>query len=239
MLRRPLIDNVAIPNYPSGYADHLPWIVYAAKARLWAKEMYRIATAGGRVWLNVQQTVPMVVGEVGGERVNLAHLWMEALSAAGFAYRDTIVWVQDNFDGQCAWGSWLTPSAPNLRGSSELILLYYKGEWKRECPPVFKGRKMGGVLVKGWKDPRVGLGGDWVDLVRNVWTISPANKTDGRRVPDPNNWPAAFPIEVPARAIRLSTWPNELVCDPFSGRGTTGWAAEQLGRRSVLLDLGF
>lgn len=232
--------NVAIGNYPSGYADHYPWPVYAAKARLWAKEMYRILVPGGRVWLNVQQTVPMRVGDVGGERVNLAHLWMEALSSAGLSYRDTVCWVQDSFDGACAWGSWLTPSAPNLRGSSELILLYYKGEWKRECPPAFKARKMGSVKMKGWQDAKDDLGGDWVDLVRNVWKINPANKAaPGTRVPDAGNWPGAFPIEVPARAIRLSTWPNELVCDPFCGRGTTGWAAEQLGRKSVLLDLGF
>lgn len=230
--------NVAIPNYPSGYSDHLPWPVYAAKARAWSREIARILVPGGRVWLNIQQTVPFIPGEPGGDRVNLAHLWMEALSSAGLLYRDIICWVQDSFDGACAWGSWLTPSAPNLRGSSELILLYYKDRWKRDCPPIFASRRVAGVSQPGWKDPRDDLGGDWVDLVRNVWKIPPANKSP-MWTPDPGNSPAAFPVEIPARAIRLSTWPNELVVDCFSGRGTTGWAAEQLGRRSVLLDLGF
>src|SRR5690606_4173942 len=31
--------NVAIPDYPSGYRDHLPWPVYEAHARLWAAAM--------------------------------------------------------------------------------------------------------------------------------------------------------------------------------------------------------
>lgn len=221
--------NCAIPNYPSGYTDHLPWPIYAAKARLWAREMARVLMPGGRVWLNVQQTVPFRVGDVGGDRVNLAHLWMDALSSAGLLYRDMVFWVQDSFDGACAWGSWCKPSAPNLRGSGEVILLYFKDHWKREPRPVWKK----------WKAEREDLGGDWVDLTRNVWKIPPANKMNGDRTPNENNWPAAFPIEIPARAIRLSTWPNEVVVDPFCGRGTTGWAAEQLGRKSIMVDLGW
>lgn len=220
--------NVAIPNYASGYKDHMKWPAYSFKARKWAKEMARILEPGGRVWLNIQQTVPAVVGEPGGDRINLALLWMQALNAAGLKYRDIVVWVQDSFDGGCAWGSWAQPSAPNLRGSSELILLYYKDEWKRPTRPVWKGKLM----------PRDELGGDWVDLTRNVWKISPANKL-GWRDREGTACPAAFPIELPARAIRLSSWPNELIVDPFAGRGTTGWAAEELGRRSVLVDLGW
>jgi DNA modification methylase len=211
--------NVAIV-YPSGYTDHVPWPVYAAKARVWAKEMARVLMVGGRVWLNVQQTVPKIVGDVGGERINLGFLWMDALAKAGLKYRDTLFWIQDSFDGACAWGSWRQPSAPNLRGAGEMILLYYKGVWARPIRPVWRGKPQ----------PRVELGGDWVDLTRNVWKINPANGKDA---------PAAFPIELPARAIRLSTWPNELVVDPFAGRGTTGWAAEQLGRQSVMVDLGW
>lgn len=183
----------------------------------------------GRIFLNVQPTVPRKLGEQGSDRIDLAGLWADALYDAGLIYRDMIVWLQDSFDGACQWGSWLKPSSPNMRGSWEAILVFHAPPtWKREPRPVWKG----------WSGPRDELGGDWPDLARNVWKINPAPGAKKRKV-DADYYPAAFPIDVPARCIRLSTWPNEVVCDPFAGGGTTGRAAEMLGRRSVLLDLAF
>jgi site-specific DNA-methyltransferase (adenine-specific) len=42
-----------------------------------------------------------------------------------------------------------------------------------------------------------------------------------------------MPVEVARRCIRLSTWPGEMVLDPFAGSGTTLLAARQLGRRAI------
>lgn len=252
--------NVAIPDYPSGYRDHLPWPVYEAHARLWAAAMAKVLAPGGRLWLNVQQTVPRTPGEPGGERVNLARLWANALEAAGLRYRDTVLWVQDSFDGACAWGSWRQPSAPNMRGSSELILVYYKDRWERPIPKEWQGvPQPQGVLLdedgeplrdedgKTIPDPTwVPLGGTWTDMVRNVWHIPPANPgVWGRWLPDRSrkvrvrNLPALFPTALAARCIRLSTWPGEWVLDPFAGHCTTGFVADALGRPSVMVDVGY
>lgn len=238
--------NVSIPNYASGFDDTEPWPVYVAKARKVAKEMHRVLVDGGRVWLNIQATVPFIPGTPSGRRVNLMGIWLEALSRAGFAYRDIIAWVQDSFDGGCAWGSWQRPSSPNLRGSHEIIILVYKPNplsgddagWKREPPMAF--RKWQDKESDDEADPLTA----WEELTRNVWKIAPANKRAlewGRvqREGDDRNWPAAYPVELPSRAIRLSTWPQEVVLDPYAGRGTTGWAARRLGRRCVLVDLGY
>jgi site-specific DNA-methyltransferase (adenine-specific) len=40
-------------------------------------------------------------------------------------------------------------------------------------------------------------------------------------------------VKLARRAIRLSTWPEEVVLDPFAGSGTTLLAARQLGRCAV------
>lgn len=223
--------NCAIVGYPSGYDDHVPWPDYEVDARHWAQQIHALLCPGGRAWVVMQPTVPLVPGEAGGDRVNLAHLWMHALSSAGLHYRDTVFWVQDSFDGACAWGSWLLPSAPNLRGGYEVVLLYYKNQWKRPTPREHKGKKL----------DRDGPGGDWVDLVRNVWKINPANQRtgmDGGKVRKLAK-PALYPVDVPRRAIRLSTWPGEWVVDPWAGHCTTGYAADELGRESVMVDLGY
>ena len=223
--------NVAIPNYPSGYPDHVPWGAYYAYARQWAKAIAAVLCPGGRAWVNVQPTVPRTVGEVGGDRINLALVWAKALEEAGLVYRDTVTWVQDSFDGACAWGSYAQPSNPNMRGGHELILVYYKERWDRPIPKEWKGA----VAAKARQADEARLGGPWTDLVRNVWKINPANGPGSRA----KDRPAAFPIDVPARCIRLSTWPGEWVADPWAGHCTTGQAADELGRPSVMVDLGF
>ncbi|MFF1483105.1 DNA-methyltransferase [Streptomyces sp. NPDC058319] len=48
---------------------------------------------------------------------------------------------------------------------------------------------------------------------------------------------AVFPIELPLRCIKASCKPGGTVLDPFSGSGTTGAAARQLGRRYIGIDL--
>jgi DNA modification methylase len=48
---------------------------------------------------------------------------------------------------------------------------------------------------------------------------------------------AAFPIDIPLRAIAAGCPPDGVVLDPFSGAGTTGLAARQLRRSFIGIDL--
>ncbi|MDD4178553.1 MAG: site-specific DNA-methyltransferase [Candidatus Margulisbacteria bacterium] len=47
------------------------------------------------------------------------------------------------------------------------------------------------------------------------------------------NHPAAFPVELPTRLIRLYSYPGEVVLDPFMGSGTTALAANNLDRHCI------
>jgi len=191
-------------DYLDGVDDRLEWVDYDVMAQAAASEIERVLIDGGRAFVNVQPTVPEIPGEAGGPRIDLAGIWTDALSQAGLVYRDVIVWAQDSHDGACAWGSWALPTAPNFRGGYEVVLVYSKGEWKRERPE--------GVDPK-WREPRHDVGGDLTDIYRNVWKLRPTRRRDDA--------PAPFPIDLPARAIRCSTWPGEPVLDVFAGSGTT------------------
>lgn len=64
---------------------------------------------------------------------------------------------------------------------------------------------------------------------RSVWAIS--------QTPNPQAHFATFPMELPSKCIAAGCRPGGTVLDPFSGSGTTGAAARQLGRQYVGIDL--
>jgi hypothetical protein len=218
--------TVTSPPYNVGvdYADHddrMSWFAYAELAR---DVCAGIADAQphGRTWINVTPIVPiepLPAGEHSGRgsnaRISLVTIWDGALIAAGHSPWDYVAWTTPGRGPGCAWGSWRTPSGPNMRGEWETLIVAHTGPtWHRPTPPAFHG----------YKDVD-----DWMPLTSNVWRIKPV--TAGR------DHPAPFPVELAARCIRLSTWPGETVLDPFAGSGSTLIAARQLGRRAIGVEL--
>lgn len=55
--------------------------------------------------------------------------------------------------------------------------------------------------------------------------------------PNPTSHPARFPLGLPDFFIRLLTQPGQVVFDPFGGTGTTGVAAEVLGRQWIVTEI--
>ncbi len=49
--------------------------------------------------------------------------------------------------------------------------------------------------------------------------------------------PAEFPVELPARFIKMHSRPGDIILEPFCGSGTTLIAAEQLGRKCYGVEL--
>ena len=216
-------------NVGLGYdGDALAWDEYWGLADAAAVVMAGALVPGGRAWVNTAVSVPEQPsrpgphsGRVRKRRVLLARGWADALEHGGLALVDQVSWPSVRTSG-CAWGSWQSPAAPNLRGDHELITLACKVIWEREAP----------AGMDDWRDT---VGG-WEQLCSTVWPIA----TVGGRIPAGSNTPgrggghpAPMPIEVARRCIRLSTWPGETVLDPFAGSGTTLLAARQLGRRAI------
>lgn len=69
---------------------------------------------------------------------------------------------------------------------------------------------------------------DWGQY--GVWEIAPVNKRTGGH-------PAEFPVELPARCIKMHSREGDIILEPFCGAGTTLIAAEQLGRKCYGMEL--
>jgi DNA modification methylase len=199
-----------------GQRDWLPWAEYRALAADVAGMVARALVPGGRAWVNTAVSVPEAPcagghhsDRIAKRRVLLGHLWATALVAGGLELVDQVAWCSMRGSGT-AWGSWQSPVSPNLRGDYEVVTVACRDGWERRAP----------VGAEGWRDT---LGG-WPELCSTVWQLTPARR-DGH--------PAPMPVELARRCIRLSTWPGEVVLDPFCGSGSTLVAARELGRRAI------
>ena len=63
-----------------------------------------------------------------------------------------------------------------------------------------------------------------------IWNISTVNHRTGGH-------PAEFPVELPARCIKMHSRPGDIILDCFGGSGTTIIAAEQLGRKARVMEI--
>ncbi len=70
--------------------------------------------------------------------------------------------------------------------------------------------------------------------VDDVWDIPIINPMSDERV----GYPTQKPNQLLERIIKVSSNPGDIVLDPFCGSGTTGAAAEILGRKWIMSDLG-
>jgi DNA methylase len=210
--------NVGLTYEGDPTGDALPWPEYWSLADAAGRLIGAALVPGGRAWVNTAVSVPEVThsgghhsGRTGKRRVMLGHRWADVLElGAGLALVDQVAWTSVRGAGT-AWGSWQSPSAPNLRGDYEVVTVACQGQWERPTPAGHEG----------WRDQ---VGG-WPELCSTVWAINPEPRAGGH--------PAPFPVELAARCIRLSTWPGELVLDPFAGSGSTLLAARDLGRRAI------
>jgi site-specific DNA-methyltransferase (adenine-specific) len=197
---------------PSSYLEYLQMLteVFA--------ECVRTLEPGGRIAVNV---------------ANLGRKPYRSLSAdvirilehdLGLLLRGELVWQKgEGANGSCAWGSFRSASNPVLRDISERVIVASKGRFDR-------ARTVAQRAADGLPHESSLMTDEFMALTLDVWTIPPES---ARRV----GHPAPFPVELPEQLIRLYTFKDDLVLDPFMGSGSTLVAAARLGRRYVGYDL--
>ena len=191
-------------NVSKEYDEDLSLDEYLSLLKKVFTETYRVLACGGRACINI--------ANIGRKPyIPLSSYISIMMMEIGFNMRGEIIWNKAaGASPSTAWGSWQSASNPTLRDIHEYILIFSKGEYKRE-----KNNKENTIERE-----------DFIAWTKSIWTF---NTESAKRI----GHPAPFPIELPYRLIQLYSFKDDIILDPFIGSGTTAIAALKSKRHYI------
>ena len=130
---------------------------------------------------------------------------------------DTYIWNRTNTSKKLMFGSYPYPRNFYAQNTSEFITVYVK-----DGLPLNN-------LPKKIKEESKLTEKEWVEYTKQIWNIPIPNKNDLAF----GNHSAIMPEEIVKRCVRLFSYVNDIVLDPFTGSGTTLKVAKELKRNFV------
>lgn len=213
---------ITSPPYNCGidykeYNDHMKWEDYLSWCKEWLTECLRVLKSDGRICINV----PIDMGlkhnneykhlSVHELRVNPSAELYHIFNQVGIKYGGTAFWGDNHRSTLTAWGSWKSASCPYVYLPYEIVMFGYKDSWSK---------KEKGISTIEKNEFIMGTGG--------VWNIQPETK---------QNTIANFPVGLPELCIKLFSYKDDIIMDPFMGSWTTAVAAKRLHRNFVGFEL--
>ena len=192
----------------NSHKDDVSYMDYLEFSKKWMSRCFAWLKEDGRFCLNI----PLDKNKGGQQSVG-ADLTTIA-KEVGFHYHSTIIWNEGNISRRTAWGSWKSASAPYVIAPVELIVVLYKDKWKK-----ISGSKISDIERN-----------EFMDWTNGLWAFNGESK---KRI----GHPAPFPIELPRRCVKLFSYVDDVVLDPFSGSGTTLIAAVANNRKGIGIDI--
>jgi len=194
-------------NVGKDYDDDLQFEEYLTLIEKVGYEVYRTLKPGGRFVINLANL---------GRKpyIPLHSFFYQIHSDIGFLPMGEIIWIKGKgANGSCAWGSWLSAKSPRLRDLHEYLLVFSK---------------------MGYSRPDAGKSdissSEFLESTISTWEIPPES---AKKV----GHPAPFPVELANRVIKLYSYLDDVILDPFLGSGTTCVAAKQNNRYYVGYDI--
>jgi DNA modification methylase len=198
-------------NFGLDYENHRDgtnWNEYFGKLFAIFKECIRTLKYGGRIIVNVQ---PLF-----SDYIPIHHIISDFFMREKMIWKGEIIWDKHNWNCKyTAWGSWKSPTSPYLKYTWEFLEIFCKGDLKK----------------KGAKNNVDITANEFKQYVIAKWDIAP------ERNMDKFGHPAMFPEAIVERSLKLFSFKEDIILDPFNGVGTTTAVAKRLGRRYLGIDI--
>lgn len=176
----------------NSHKDNLSYDKYLEFSEKWMQNCFTWSKPQGRFALNC----PLDKNKGGQQSVGADLITIA--KRIGWKYHSTIIWNEGNISRRTAWGSWLSASAPFVIAPVELIIIFYKDQWKKTSGSGISDIKRN----------------EFIEWTNAIWSFNGESK---KRV----GHPAPFPRELPRRLIKLFSFVDDVIFDPFVGSGTT------------------
>lgn len=194
---------------------HDDYETYINNLNLTWKECFRVLHKGCRLCINIGDQFARSTYYGRYKIIPIHTEIIKFCEMIGFDFMGQIIWqkatTMNTSGGASIMGSYPNPRNGIVKLDFEYILLFKK---QGNAPKPTKQQKDNSAMTNE----------EWNTFFNGHWYFSGAKQ---------DKHLAMFPEELPHRLIKMFSFPEETVLDPFMGSGTTALAAKKLNRNSV------